>query len=110
MLNGRKTVGIILFDITGYYQETIVNNLSKKCRDQGYNLLVFSAFTIYGYDSNNAKGEYNILHLIPYEQLDALILCQDTFNSNSAVEELWQFITTRVIAPVISMRKKINGY
>lgn len=109
MLNGRKTVGIILFDITGYYQETIVNNLSKKCRDQGYNLLVFSAFTIYGYDSNNAKGEYNILHLIPYEQLDALILCQDTFNSNSAVEELWQFITTRVIAPVISMRKKING-
>lgn len=109
MLNGRKTIGIILFDITGYYQEKLVNNLSNRCRKQGYNLLVFSAFTIYGADNNNAKGEYNILHLIPYEQLDALIICQDTFNSNAAAKELWQFIKKRVTAPVISMRKKING-
>lgn len=109
MLNGRKTIGIILFDITGYYQEKLVNNLSRRCREQGYNLLVFSAFTIYGADNNNAKGEYNILHLIPYEQLDALIICQDTFNSATAAEELWQFIKKRSTAPVISMRKKVNG-
>ena len=73
MLNGRKTIGIILFDITGYYQQQLVHTLSKTASKRGYNLLTFSAFTIYGSDTKNAAGEYNILHLIPYEQLDALI-------------------------------------
>lgn len=73
MLNGRKTIGIILFDITGYYQQQLVHTLSKTASKRGYNLLTFSAFTIYGSDTKNAAGEYNILHLIPYEQLDALM-------------------------------------
>lgn len=108
MLNGRKTIGIILFDITGYYQEKIVNELSRNFREHSYNFLVFSAFTIYGAVNNNAKGEYNILHMIPYEQLDALIICQDTFNSEAAAEDLWRLIRERMNAPVISMRKKIE--
>ena len=92
MLNGRKTIGIILFDITGYYQQQLVHTLSKNASKRGYNLLTFSAFTIYGSDTKNAAGEYNILHLIPYEQLDALIVCHDTFNSNDAVETQMQFL------------------
>ena len=109
MLNGRKTIGIILFDITGYYQKQLVHTLSKTASKHGYNLLTFSAFTIYGSDTKNAAGEYNILHLIPYEQLDALIVCHDTFNSNEAVEELWKLVTERCQAPIISIRKKVNG-
>ena len=109
MLNGRKTIGIILFDITGYYQQQLVHTLSKTASKHGYNLLTFSAFTIYGSDTKNATGEYNILHLIPYEQLDALIVCHDTFNSNEAVEELWKLVTERCQAPIISIRKKVNG-
>lgn len=109
MLNGRKTIGIILFDITSYYQQQLVHSLSKTASKHGYNLLTFSAFTIYGSDTKNAAGEYNILHLIPYEQLDALIVCHDTFNSNEAVEELWKLVTERCQAPIISIRKKVNG-
>ena len=109
MLNGRKTIGIILFDITSYYQQQLVHTLSKTASKRGYNLLTFSAFTIYGSDTKNAAGEYNILHLIPYEQLDALIVCHDTFNSNEAVEELWKLVTERCQAPIISIRKKVNG-
>lgn len=44
MLNGRKTIGIILFDITGYYQQQLVHTLSKTASKCGYNLLTFSAF------------------------------------------------------------------
>ena len=109
MLNGRKNIGIILFDITGYYQQQLVHTLSKTASKRGYNLLTFSAFTIYGSDTKNAAGEYNILHLIPYEQLDALIVCHDTFNSNEAVEELWKLVTERCQARIISIRKKVNG-
>lgn len=43
MLNGRKTIGIILFDITGYYQQQLVHTLSKTASKRGYNLLTFSA-------------------------------------------------------------------
>ena len=109
MLNGRKTIGIILFDITGYYQQQLVHTLSKTASKCGYNLLTFSAFTIYGSDTKNAAGEYNILHLIPYEHLDALIVCHDTFNSDEAVDELWKLVTERCQAPIISIRKKVNG-
>ena len=87
----------------------MVHTLSKTASKHGYNLLTFSAFTIYGSDTKNAAGEYNILHLIPYEQLDALIVCHDTFNSNEAVEELWKLVTERCQAPIISIRKKVNG-
>ena len=41
MLNGRKTIGIILFDITGYYQQQLVHTLSKTASKCGYNLLTF---------------------------------------------------------------------
>lgn len=109
MLNGRKTIGIILFDITGYYQQQLVHTLSKTASKRGYNLLTFSAFTIYGSDTKNAAGEYNILHLIPYEHLDALIVCHDTFNSDEAVDELWKLVTERCQAPIISICKKVNG-
>lgn len=109
MLNGRKTIGIILFDITGYYQQQLVHTLSKTASKRGYNLLTFSAFTIYSSDTKNAAGEYNILHLIPYEHLDALIVCHDTFNSDEAVDELWKLVTERCQAPIISIRKKVNG-
>ena len=46
MLNGRKTIGIILFDITGYYQQQLVHTLSKTASKHGYNLLTFSALSL----------------------------------------------------------------
>ena len=110
MFNGRKTIGIILFDITGYYQEKLVNTLSHLSKEKGYNFLVFSAFTIYGNDTKNAAGEYNIFHLIPYEQLDALMICQDTFNSEEAVREFCQLIKERATCPIISMRAKMDDF
>lgn len=109
MLNGRKTIGVILFDITGSYQKQLVNCLSRRSKNKGYNLLVFSAFTIYGKDTKNAAGEYNILHLIPYEQLDAFIVCHDTFNSDEAEAEIWRMIREKITCPVITMRRKVNG-
>lgn len=109
MLNNRKTIGIILFDITAYYQAKLVNQLYHATKERGYNLLVFSAFSIYGQDTKNAAGEYNILHLIPYDQLDALIVCHDTFNNDWAVSDIWELIRKKVTVPVISIRKKVDN-
>lgn len=106
MLNGRKTIGIILFDITGYYQQQLVHTLSKTASKHGYNLLTFSAFTIYGSDTKNAAGEYNILHLIPYEHLDALIVCHDTFNSDEASTNCGNLSQNAVRHPLSAYAKR----
>ena len=63
MLNGRKNIGIILFDITGYYQQQLVHTLSKTASKRGYNLLTFSAFTIYGSDHGVCEKVTNGLKL-----------------------------------------------
>lgn len=109
MLNGRKTIGILIFDITSYYQNELIKYLSQFSEEKGYNLLIFSAFTIYGKVGNNAEGEYNIMNLIPLEQLDAFILCHDTFESDFIVEKMQKMLQKRCQCPIVSVRKKVEG-
>ncbi len=110
MLNGRKTIGVIIFDITSYYQSTLCRSLSKYGTEHGYNTLVFSATTMFGNTAGNARGEYNIIHLIPYESLDAIIVCHDTFYNDNVIEDVWNLITTRALCPIVSIRNKVEGY
>lgn len=104
MLNNRKTIGILIFDITAYYQTQLIRHLSRYTEEKGYNLLVFSGFSIYGRDTKNAKGEYNIMNLIPFEELDAFILCQDTYENKDTVIKVQEMIQKRFSGPVISIR------
>lgn len=110
MLNGRKTIGIMIFDITAFYQIELSSYLSRYMKEKGYNFLVFSAFTIYGRGNNNAAGENNIMHLIPFEQLDAFILCHDTFESDTIVTDVKKLLDERCHCPIISIRTKVDGY
>lgn len=110
MLNGRKTIGILILDITSFYQSELVRYLSRYSEEKGYNLLIFSAFTIYGKDSKNAVGEYNIMHLIPYEQLDAFILCHDTFEDGFIADDIFKVLDERCHCPIVSIRTRVDGY
>lgn len=109
MLNGRKTFAILIFDITAYYQNELVKYLSLFCEEKGYNLLIFSAFTIYGKVGNNANGEFNIMNLIPLEKIDAFILCHDTFESEKTTKKMLAMLKKRCTCPVVSVRKKVEG-
>lgn len=110
MLNNRKTIGILIFDITAYYQSQLIRRLSHFAKEKGYNLLVFSGFTIYGRDTKNAKGEYNIRNLIPFEELDAFILCHDTFESSEVATKIQEMLQKRFSGPVVSIRSKVDGF
>ena len=110
MFNNRKTIGILIFDITSYYQNHLVRFLSKRMKELGYNLLVFSGFSIYGIDTKNAKGEYNIVNLIPFEDLDAFILCHDTFESEEFTEKVQSILKSRFAGPVVSIRSKADDF
>lgn len=106
MLNGKRTIGVLIFDLTSYYQEQLCRSLITYGNQLDFNVLIFSASTIYGYRTNNALGEYNIINLPPYEDFDALIVCHDTFYNDYVVTDTWAQIENRVSCPVISMRGK----
>ena len=72
--NGRKTIGVILCDVSSHYQEQICQTLSMYAKEADYNLAYFTFFSCYGTETTrNGRGEANIVHLIPFEKLDAIM-------------------------------------
>ena len=43
--NGRKTIGVILCDVSSHYQEQICQTLSMYAKEADYNLAYFTTFT-----------------------------------------------------------------
>lgn len=109
--NGRKTIGVILCDISSHYQEQVCQTLSAYARTAGYNLAYFTFYTCYGAeDTRNGRGEANIVHLIPFERLDAIVFCHDTIVNKSACDYVFECIEKRCQCPVITLRQDSGGY
>lgn len=67
--NGRKTIGVILCDVSSHYQEQICQTLSTYAREADYNLAYFTFYSCYGTEvTRNGRGEANIVYLIPFEK------------------------------------------
>lgn len=110
MLNGRKTIGVLLFDLNNDYQVQLSQALAEYADAAGYNILFFSGSTIYGVRSGNALGEFNIIHLIPYEDLDALIVCYETIFAYEQIRQIDALIDARVTCPVISIKRHSQNH
>lgn len=108
--NGRKTIGVIICDVSSHYQEQVCQTLSSYARVAGYNLAYFSLFTSYGVDTRNGRGEANIVHLIPFEKLDAIVFCHDTLPNEAAKEFIWESIKKRCSCPVVTLRQAYEDY
>ena len=62
--NGRKTIGVILCDVSSHYQEQICQTLSMYAKEADYNLAYFTFFSCYGTEiTRNGRGEANIVQL-----------------------------------------------
>lgn len=108
--NGRKTIGVILCDVSSHYQEQICQTISSYAKTVGYNVAYFTFYTSYGTDTRNGRGEANIIHLVPYEDLDAIIFCHDTLVNDAARETTWKYIKERCTCPVVTLRRRYEDY
>ncbi|MCH5266137.1 MAG: diguanylate cyclase [Lachnospiraceae bacterium] len=108
--NGRKTIGVILCDVPAHYQEQVCQAISSYALNKGYNIAYFTFFTSYGVDTRNGRGETNIIHLVPYEKLDAIVLCHDTITNPGALAKVWEYIDTRCSCPVVTLRRDSGKY
>lgn len=108
--NGRKTIGVILCDVSSHYQEQVCHTITSYAQAAGYNITYFTFYTCYGVDTRNGRGEANIIHLVPYEKLDALIFCHDTIVNPGALEKVWEYVNTRCQCPVVTLRHDSGKY
>lgn len=109
--NGRKTIGVILCDVSSHYQEQVCQTLSAYAQEADYNLAYFTFFTCYGSEeTRNGRGEANIVHLIPFEKLDAIVLCHDTLVNKTAQAYVLESIEKRCQCPVVTLRQSSDKY
>ncbi len=109
--NGRKTIGVILCDVSSHYQEQICQTLSMYAKEADYNLAYFTFFSCYGTEiTRNGRGEANIVHLIPFEELDAIILCHDTLGNKPALDYVVDSIEKKCDCPVVTLRHDLKDY
>ena len=109
--NGRKTIGVILCDVSSHYQEQICQTLSMYAKEADYNLAYFTFFSCYGTEiTRNGRGEANIVHLIPFEELDAIILCHDTLVNKPALDYVVDSIEKKCDCPVVTLRHDLKDY
>ncbi|MCI5731852.1 MAG: hypothetical protein MR304_09975, partial [Eubacterium sp.] len=109
--NGRKTIGVILCDVSSHYQEQICQTLSTYAREADYNLAYFTFYSCYGTEvTRNGRGEANIVYLIPFEKLDAIILCHDTLVNKPAMEYILESIKKSCNCPVVTLRHELDSY
>lgn len=107
--NNRKTIGLFVFNTISEYQTKICNGVTKRAKELGYNVAVFSSYGDYGENPLYSKGETGIFDLPPYEELAGAILAMDTFTIQSASEMILTSLKERAHCPIVSLRKKAEG-
>ena len=82
--------------------------LRKEARNYRTKLLQFSCFCDFSERNENDQGEKAIFRLVPFEQLDALILLTESFKDDRIPKELAEKAISLNI-PVFSVESRLEG-
>ncbi len=108
--NGRKTIGLFMFNPHEEFQSQISAALQAKTRELGYNLAVFSSYGCYGQNPLYHEGEMQILRLPAYEDFAGIIVALDTIDKDEARQIILDQIKEKATCPVVSLRVPVEGY
>ncbi len=108
--NGRKTIGVVIFNTSGEFQNEICVGMEKRSKELGYNLAIYASYGCYGENPKYHEGELAMFDLPDYENLDGLILVLDTLDDEEIRMRIVAKIKARVKCPVVSLRKPVPGF
>ncbi len=107
--NGRKTIGLFVFNTHGDFQNDICRGMAVRTEELGYNLAIFASYGNYGAQTAYPQGEISILDLPAYEDFAGIVLCLDTFNIPGSVERVMENIKQKATCPVVSLRVPLEN-
>ncbi len=108
--NGRKTIGLFLFNQNGDFQQRVIKGLTDEATKRGYNVAVFCSYGNYGIYDGYFKGELKIFELPKYDELAGIVFCNDTFNDDRAKDILLKKIEEEANCPVVAIRDRVDGF
>lgn len=107
--NGRKTIGLFIFNTHGDFQSEICRGMAERAEQLGYNLAIFASYGNYGTNKDYYLGEMAIFDLPEYDKLSGIVLAFDTFNIPEAREQILENIRNYATCPVVSLREVLGG-
>lgn len=108
--NGRKTIGLFIFNTHGEFQSKICQGMSERAEQLGYNLAIFASYGKYGINEDYFQGEMSIFELPRYDKLSGIVVAFDTFNNADEARELiLNNIKAHASCPVVSLREDVEG-
>lgn len=108
--NGRKTIGLFIFNTHGEFQREVCRAMEERAKELGYNLAIFASHGLYGTNEKYHLGEMNIFNLPDYSELAGIVITLDTINKEKQREDIIERIKTEAKCPVVSLRVKVDGF
>ncbi|HEY9062075.1 MAG TPA: GGDEF domain-containing protein [Pseudobacteroides sp.] len=109
--NGRKTIGLFVSGFHNEYPSLFIPSVSREAEKLGYNVAIFNFVGKISMSEAYGKGEIGLLDIIPFEELDGIIILDDIFVIPSFLDEIYSRIDNRTTCPVVhKAAKKEGGY
>lgn len=102
----RKRVAILVGQADEYYQTEFICGFEKRAFSFNWDVCVFSMYQKYQSSTAREQGESSIFSLVPYEDLDGIILMLDTLQTPGLADAVEEAAHKRAKCPVISVDKQ----
>ncbi len=107
--NGRKTIGLMIFNTYADFQSQICWGMAERAEQLGYNLAIISSYGSYGTYQEYYQGEMMIFDLPSYDEFAGIVVAFDTFNIPAARDRILEHIQEEADCPVVSLRERLVG-
>lgn len=105
-MNRRKRVAILVGQADEYYQAKFICGFEKQAFSLDWDVCVFSMYQKYQINTGRERGETSIFSMVPYEELDGIVLMLDTLQTPGLADCVEETAHERAKCPVISVDKK----
>ena len=106
----RKRIAILVGQADEYYQAEFICGFEKQAFSYDWDVLIFSTYQKYQSSTRREQGETSIFSLVPYEDLDGIILMLDTLQTPGLADAVEEAAHKRAKCPVISVDKQSKYY
>jgi len=109
MSKGRKRIALAVDLFVTEYSQFIISGIRRACKEEGYELLIFTIGTINDLNLPYAYQHLAISAFITKNNVDGLIFVSGTQMHNLTKAELNSYIKTYKSIPIVNISSSFNG-